>query len=1381
MCHPLKVKLKRLQKRLVDRMMRLGGPTAPCIDLTEENQVDSRWVSLGYPVLPTNNSLPNSRAEPWDNNLAQMYRNENLFNLKVSSSGKAVNAVPWMHGLQQVPGNAFVPGVSGILNSGGVFNNSLTPKHTAQLGVSGLNPNATVHQGALKLIPLLCPGNQQISADPQLVLQSVNKKTQMAKFNNKNQLGQTLLLPVNESGFSMKRNSSPSADISLIPLNSPTPCKTSISKVNSDILKPLSKKKYGICDPHSSVQGHKRSEQSINNSEVDVPSGLVFRSSGYYEGQNKHLTPSQSQSMLKSSQKIYSHVVPNISEKDNSVPLVNTNVTLSNIPHTGTNSSIEIIDLSSDEDDVVRDHGQSEADNAPQQLDGLACYPHIGAKVPDSSDYSLPKNGNSHWSSKQKSHCGAGRVGDLATNGQPPNVPPNTAASPVPHALFLPPCNVPILNCRGQQVKSNSRKRKNEEPSCGGGKTIILDISSDRLKISNDREIITVSTSSKNCISAEKDNSVTLIPEEIIPATPEELKNIHPTPLPLPDATFLKVSDQSNAFGNKRYAQENPRRFIIDEDISFKSPFQIDENIVFNSPSVKHRQKVCENSEEHKARMKVIDTCGKIISSNGTPVSGYISNTLNTVDKSVELIKSSVVTGGNGKSKYISTGNLTPNENSLSKLHKGVSILGKPLQEKNNAKQQNEGAHTGRDKNECSEVNKLLMDECRELRRKGLGELRCLDLQDARLTRGSVDRLVPSKLRRKSSSKLKYCGGLDSTNKLKMKIVNMSKMGTTSNCNIKTTAGFKRFGAIKLHQSTPSLVPKDCISGSMDENGNSASYLKMLTNGESTENCQNSGGTKKKSFGEILGNKRECNESRVSEKGKKHIELSNEKYQCRKQPSVSYSGKLLKNTEGTKTLAREEEGLIDKYSASAECIEEVSSARRNRFSIGPRELYNLAHDEWKEMLFSGFHPVKNMGPLLKKMGHLGCHMPRQEGSQTSVSTAHDSCQLKEQKKSPKKSSRGKNLINELKSLARDECKEMSRMGFHPSKFALPEIKRAILNSTLYATKYPVRGKALVKAKVSPTTQLKARPEFMGETAEECGALLAHTPSLEKPQNGQHSDELEIILKPDLGTSKLLLNHVEKCREASNLDIENATIKQKLESSVQPESNVQPDSVVQPKTPETKKSKYKNQSLVRELNNLGKDEWKEIRGTGFHPSDIVGSDVKYLNVSSDEEDSPLCFSKTKSSVQYSTVEKLRNSHVTENKEKKKVKMNRELFLLMSDECKELKRSGKYLQKSNSRFRRPMHNKGLKTRVRRRSTTLLSRGRRSDRSALPNLLNNLSGVMSVSAKKRASQVRSTRSQSNVRSNVEVFTPRNSHRQILHTETAMCVLNYSLPNIN
>lgn len=42
-------------------------------------------------------------------------------------------------------------------------------------------------------------------------------------------------------------------------------------------------------------------------------------------------------------------------------------------------------------------------------------------------------------------------------------------------------------------------------------------------------------------------------------------------------------------------------------------------------------------------------------------------------------------------------------------------------------------------------------------------------------------------------------------------------------------------------------------------------------------------------------------------------------------------------------------------------------------------------------------------------------------------------------------------------------------------------------------------------------------------------------------------------------------------------------------------------------------------------------------------------------------------------------------------------------------------------------------------------------------------------------------STRSQVNAQPLVEVFTPRDSHRHLLHSEVAMCVLNYMLPNIH
>ncbi|XP_045598434.2 uncharacterized protein [Procambarus clarkii] len=1323
LCRPLKIEMKRLQKRMVDRIMRLGGPTAPCIDLTDECQVDNMWAFDRYPALADNSMLLNSRPAPWSSRETQFCTNEDPFSPKASSSsGTLAGTIQWLDGLPEMSDNVSVPGGSGILNSGGLLSSILTSNRTAQLGISELNSNKAIQQGSLKFIPLPL-GSQHLLTNQQHAFQSAFiQKSQIGQFGSKNQLGQMTSYSVDGTSLSLKMNASSTADISLIPLKTSVKHDRSNRQLNSDILKPLSRKKYAFCDSRSNVQQINASEQSNNDSRISV--------TGHQQEQNRHLTHMQSESMPKGSQSIYSQIVPRMSERDSSaVSLNNTSITLSSISHPTTNSSIEIIDLSSDDDDVVRARGQSEADNAPQQLDGLACYPHTGAKVPDSSDYSLPKNGSSHWSSEQKSHCGAGHVGDLATNGQPPNVPPSLATSPVPHVLFLPNDTVPPPATQGPEMKGNSRKRKSKEPPCGGGKMIILDISNKGV-ISSEGNIAEESRPSKEFLLSKEDNQVTVIPEEVVPVTPEELNNAHLTPLT--EATLLKVSDQSGALERRKYSHATNKSFIVDEDISFKSPFRVDEDISFRVPTVNLRES--EHNTEGVTPLKVTETQNKHLPTVGTQVGGIISTIVNTVNKGVEFFKSWVGTDASQDVRHNCMSSLTSN-----RLHSEMLGIGKPLKDKNGAEQTEKISsfqYTSY-KIRKSEIVQLFKDECRELKCKGLGELRHLDVQETRLTRRSLEKFLPSKARRKNSDGLNYRRNTAA----KSESGNTSAVGATDHFNSRTRTQSEIIGTRNSRPSRPSVMPEDYISCT-DENGNSASYLTL--DGKSVDSSSNCGVAQRGSFGLYSENSKEYRESIITENmfhGKGPLDVNNEK-----QLTDNYSNKEIRCTVHSEPVIKDSVLLSSENSVAARGIFDVTNTERKRFSVSTRELVNLTSDEWKEMQHRGFHPVTNIKPGLLNVGHLKKQFPRLEGSAACLNTVLESSEIDEQIKNLKKNS--VKMVRELKSLAQDECKEIIRMGFNPSQFVISEIKRKELRQTHCGIKSPVGD----NVDVSPTFVTDAKSGFMGETAEESGALQARIPTPEEPQENRYSNKLESILVSDSGTSKSI---VLDCTQVAG-------------------------STVQPQAPNPKKKRSIFKSLCRELNNLGKDEYKELRGTGFHPSDYLGSeDVKYLNASSDEDDVPLYHSKGQSINGHRTGE-IKSSDVRRKKEKLSIKMNRELSGLLSDECKEL-RVGRHLLKSVSQLRRASHVGNIRTQSGDGSY-------RTTRSALPTPSINFPSVLlksgmtnSPTKTRMRCQVRNTRSQTNVVSNLEVFTPRSSHRQILLAERAMCVLNFNLPVIN
>nr|XP_053630393.1 uncharacterized protein LOC128687064 [Cherax quadricarinatus] len=1328
LCRPLKIKLKRLQKRLVDRIMRLGGPTAPCIDLTEECQADNKWIYDGYQTLLPNSNFISSGTASWSNENIQLGTGEDLFTPEASSSGRVAGTMQWLCGLPQITDDVCAPGGSGILHSGGILHNRLSSKYNPDLDLSELNASAAIQQSSLKFIPVSSPGNQHFTSQR---LQSAFAQQSHLSQLSKNELGQTSSYPVDGTGFPLKLSSSSSADISLIPLNSPIMHNSSNSKVNSDILKPLSRKKYGICDPQSNVQGLKVSEGSHSDlrTGVKIPSGVRYGSSDY-QGQNRHHTPIQTEKMPKGSQNIYSHLVPHISERDSStVSLDNTSISLSSLTHNATNS-IEIIDLSSDDDDI-RARGQSEADNAPQQLDGLACYPHTGAKVPDSSDYSLSKNGSSHWSSKQKSHCGAGRVGDLATNGEPPNVPPSIANSPVPRVLFLPNATVPPPVTQGPETKGNSRKRKSKEPPRVGGKMIILDVSNKGVKMSTEREVTDTSPLSKGFVSNVADNQITVIPEEIIPATPEELNSAHLSPLT--EATLLKVLNKNGAFGSRKYSHKLSEMFIIDKDISFKSPFNVDEDISFSIPPAKCSNTEYNNTTEPVTPLSTTDAQDKHCTAVEAPGDGIIGSIVNTFNKGVDLLKSVIGIHGSSDTRHKYMGSLTLSENVSCRCHSRMSSVGKSFQEENTAKQSVEvsySEHSRKEKCLSMEVLKLLGDECRELRCMGLGELRHLNLQDTRLTRRSLERFIPNKARRKNSISLNYCQDLNPTNNCEN--VTTSRLLSTDNCNFRAITESKISGTSNSYHLGPSVIPRDYIPCT-DENGNSSSYLTFDENSyeNSPKNVSRQG-----SFGLYSENTKEYRET-IIDNALRENGYSDKNNQNR---LVNTSNKLTKSIVHSELPVRDQVETGNKNSDTARGINDVPSMKRRLGNnISTTELLNLAHDEWKEMQHKGFHPVKNITPALMTMGQLKEHRTKLQKCIKKFKISHGNSMF----------------VKELQSLARDS-EEISCMGLHHSKFVNPEVKKVLKNTQCET----VEGKVRDGVEVSVMSQSDVRPEFMGETAEECGALQAQIPAPEESQIDKCSDKYDNV--------PLVRSTAEKNSAANSLSIKTG----KVEVS---------ESTAQPKAQSTKPRRFK--SLHRELTNLGKDEYKELRGTGFHPSDFVGlEDVKYLNTSSDEDDPPIYHSKTKSPNRHRS-EKVQNSDTRGRKTSEKlVKMNRELSGLLSDECKELKRIGRCLLKSSSHFRRHSHLGSIKRLVGERDyrTTRSTLPTASVKPSLPILLK--SGIRGSPTKTRMRcQARSTRSQSNVVSSYEVYTIRNSHRQILRTETAMCVLNYILPVIH
>lgn len=252
-----------------------------------------------------------------------------------------------------------------------------------------------------------------------------------------------------------------------------------------------------------------------------------------------------------------------------------------------TNASIEVIELSSSDDEDSNKTSRSVAANAPSQLDGLRHYPNMGAKVPDSSKISYPKNGNSHWSSQNKSHDKTSqRVVDLATNGHPPSISASSQNLSRVETSVDPKANV-TLTC--SVVRPNINTRRGKTPPCSHndeqGKA--LQIESGRCK----------TTRGKRCSES------------------HELRST--------------VSSEHNLSSGS---------LLVDSEISFKTPFQVDEEVYFMSPrSVDSHASELSTSSSTESD----DGLNNSLTDEMASSSGFVANFIN---KSMDFLRSLVTT-----------------------------------------------------------------------------------------------------------------------------------------------------------------------------------------------------------------------------------------------------------------------------------------------------------------------------------------------------------------------------------------------------------------------------------------------------------------------------------------------------------------------------------------------------------------------------------------------------------------------------------------------------------------------------------------------------------------------------------------------------------------
>ncbi|XP_037803998.1 uncharacterized protein LOC119598429 [Penaeus monodon] len=903
-CRPCRIKIKRLQKNLLDCYRRLGQPTALYINQTDEIQ------SLTVQQAPTFVNIVSD--ETW---LEQCTLPRTEVNLGASSSFVAACSNPWASTSSQLPRNT-------LFQDGGTLRQ---PENCLQYAGS--------HRYAFTYGDRFPHGREE--SEQQAVYQvSDNSLSHQPK----GRWNQDLRFLYQDTDSIARVHGSHSHQKNLQEIK---PAKN--DSVLQDVCDVQTKSKEmpkalsdEWCNSNSEVQVVK----IFKNNESKFSTDSRFRSTNVHPVTQTGVMQTVSSGVVS---------VPNIFENSEDTLSFNS----ASVGISRTNTPIEIIDLSSDDDESGKSRRQNEADNAPQQLNGLNCYPHSGAKIPFSSKHSLPKNGNSHWSSKQESHFGAGHLGDLAINGQPPNVPPNLSVSPVPDSAFLPLTAPPAIPDESGK-KPSSRKRKHESLTVKDRKILILDNSQ---KYAN-----SCPNSKTEYEKVRKENQGVQQSSLFRMCTREGFHDIHGEAAIVPE-----VLDGEYIFRHENSVDQGSHGLIIDDEISFKPPLHVDEDISFNitekpldtEESARWQKSnvelECVSKGIFVSKEANMNSQDKHVRSVETPVVGFISNIVNTVNKGVEFFKALVGSSMNDK--------ILNAEDKQAKLKcENMSSMKDTLKETPDECESNMTENGCRKKiasgrKKCREMDKLLKDECRELQQRGLGELRHLNISEARLTRRSVERYIPNKTKSKRAHGFKHYS-IRNSPYLNRKFIEKSTQKAYTSDSIKRT-NFHRKETTDLSKLDPHSGKKDnvpkvdfcipllevkCLSKNADK--------KLFTDIVVPSEMRNISSVNVDILDDCIdenGNSPTYSETRIAldkdrDKGSEICHYPKDAVGhkiCMDKEKKLQGGEI--DTPKLKTLAPE--------------------TNHNRYK-GARELLNLANDEWKEISKKGFHPLRIIKPAL---------------------------------------------------------------------------------------------------------------------------------------------------------------------------------------------------------------------------------------------------------------------------------------------------------------------------------------------------------------------------------------------------------------------------------
>ncbi|KAK7018701.1 hypothetical protein SK128_025234, partial [Halocaridina rubra] len=1223
MCHPVRVNVKRLQKRVIDRITRLNGPMAPCIDLTDDAP-GNIFSSSSFSDL----SLVYNGNDQRHQYLPQVFTSAvgTSVNSGASSSSLSSN-------LSQHP---FLPSSSSQLFLDDYHLSSELKKLPAgQCVPIHFSPGDIIKHNSLSIYPVTSDGLDQTSV-------SRHVSNQNSTFHPQ---------PKNRSVQS-------ETNLSRGPLSSKRCIKKQTAVVSSQDQQSFNRDLFSNNDhvlhlgnkdlTYNVMQGgvKKASTYSVCSTDLSKNVACVEKSTISQNQYTASLRVKNSQS------------VPRVPDGISSLVPTNENA-LEYIPHhksLSKESCIEVIDLSSDDDDAYKAQGgYGGLENDTSFVEGVAYYPHSGERMPgSSSSISLPKNGNSHWSSEKKSHCDVGHLGDLTTNGQTPNVLRNPATYVAPSSH----CPDDVT----ESVKMKAKKQLNSH-LCNNKEILVFDISNTEVKVSHQ---IVSQESHWNILDSTQDkiqreeycgtSSAALEPcytahsfskfGKHFQISSDQCVDLHCSERNNMDVNILSYKDHSHNI-YQRTKNSNGSTIHTDSNCPTSTPSMTRLSFV---PSAISINSVEHSQSDHK---NCVYPTENNVRANDESVANYADSLLPNDDKVISKDK-----------------NVTENDSEKMENYESTCEKVIPLKTLNCVKQ-----------DRAKEISRLLGDECRELKLRGLEKLRAMNIELSRVTRNDVI-LLRNCRNDKGRSVTRDDWAIPKSSQ--PKVMHRDKSNISLNPDLSNAADI----ITAVPDYYLDIYEKGLLPSQIGERNASCSGLGMYHDINDNISCS----INSKNNNSPIKNNNCLKDTSESFKESTFFGKKNSEFDVQYPYSMSdftFQG-----------------NLQNEYNLNV-----VSNAGKNIFS---RE--KVSQQKWEMYIGTDkcVVPFQTMQFGLSKYSNCGDSTDK-----------YNNC-----------------LLNTIDRTTEENYDMKSR-----SLAALPEEEECRCSSVIMRKVPKFKNGQMCQGDVCP-----------------------------------ERDEIRCIKVFEGGGVCLEMMHVENVEEKEK---NNEKVKAVCEKGFHQTEYDYPRTKILPAvnacgnkmtSKDNHKKPFKKKNCIpRELRNLARDEWKELRTTGFHPSNVVGSEnaeISYYISDSDEDvlGGGGLLDSTQAEPSYV-------SKVMPNSEKRK-KFPLEVLRLLKDECKELKRM-KNNHRNSSKLKRI--SMAVNSGILRKGTIHLSKS--SDTLNLIMKYRNNMQCVKPPRKQILNKVRtslSTRSQSNSINCVEVYTLRGSHRYLLETEFAMCVLNYDIPSL-